>query len=126
MRADDRPWDQRGGATLLTVAAIGVVLLLAGAVTVLIGYQGAARRAAQAADLAAVSAARTVAFGEHGCPIAQRIAQDNGARLIDCDHVGDALEFAVTVEVRVDVRGGLPGLPASMPGRASAGQLDGS
>lgn len=114
--------DERGGATLLTVAAIAVVFALAGASLILMGYVVAARRAGQAADLAAVSAARTVEFGEPGCPIAERVARDNGARVVDCEQVGDAVEFAVTVEVRVDLsRGWLPGLPTSVPGRGVAG-----
>lgn len=116
--------DERGGATLLTLAATAVVLLLVGALAVLLSYVGAARRAGQAADLAAVSAARTVAFGEPGCPIAERIVRDNGALMVDCAHVGDAIEFAVTVEVRAAVGHRLPGLPDSVHGKASAGQMD--
>ncbi|WP_432558719.1 Rv3654c family TadE-like protein [Granulicoccus sp. GXG6511] len=115
--------DQRGSATILAVAAIAVVLLLAGTIVIVAGYVLAARRAGQAADLAAVSAARTIDFGEPGCPITERIARDNGARLVRCDHVGDAIEFAVTVEVLVSVRPPLPGLPSSVSGKASAGQL---
>lgn len=118
--------DDRGSATLFTLAAIAVVFLLVGALTVLLSYVGAARRAGQAADLAALSAARTVAFGEPGCPIAERIARDNGALMVDCAQVGDAIEFAVTVEVRAAVGRRMPGLPTSAHGKASAGQMDSS
>lgn len=116
--------DERGSATLLTIAAIVIVLTVAGAAMLLIGYVGAVRRAGQAADLAAVSAAQTVAFGEPGCPVAERITRENSARLTDCEQVGDALEFAVTVDVQIPVHPAFPGLPSTVSGRASAGQLD--
>ena len=107
------------------MAAIALILLITAASAIVIGYVVAARRAGQAADLAAVSAAQTVEFGEPGCLIAERIAHNNGARIVTCDHVGDTIEFAITVVVEVDLGSGrLPGLPTTVPGRASAGRTE--
>ncbi|MDO5500512.1 MAG: flp pilus-assembly TadE/G-like family protein [Propionibacteriaceae bacterium] len=113
--------DERGSATLLVIAAIAVVLTVASAMAIVVGYLGAIRRAGQAADLAAISAGQVVSHGEPGCPSAERVARDNGARVVRCAHVGDSVEFAVTVEVRYPVGLRLPGLPREVPGRASAG-----
>ena len=116
---------QRGSATVLTVSAIAVIFMLVGAAIIVTGYVLAARRAGQAADLAALSAAATIDFGEPGCPVAEQIALKNGARVVNCDHVGDVLEFAVTVEVRLDVSPPLPGMPDHVASRASAGCMVG-
>jgi secretion/DNA translocation related TadE-like protein len=115
--------DERGSATVLVIAAVGVVLTLALATTVLAGYLLAFHRARQAADLAAVSGAARAASGQPGCPAAERIARANGVARVVCDHVGDHVEYVVSVEVHVSVRPAIRGLPADVPARSDAGHL---
>lgn len=115
--------DERGSATLLVVAAAGVVLTLALAVGVLAGYLVAFHRARQAADLAAVSGAARAVHGEPGCSAAERVARANGASQVICEQVGDTVEFVVTIEIRVPVRPAIRGLPPEVPARADAGRL---
>lgn len=115
--------DERGSATLLVVAAAGVVLTLALATGVLAGYLVAFHRARQAADLAAVSGAAQAAQSVPGCPAAERIARANGASRVTCDQVGDAVEYVVSIEVKVPVQPAIRGLPTEVPARADAGRL---
>lgn len=130
MTRDERPGrdrparrDERGTATSLVIAAAAVVLTLALATGVLAGYLTAFHRARHAADLAAVSGAAQVGRGEPGCATAERIARANGASRFTCDEVGDAVEFVVSVEIRVPVQPVLRGLPTEVPARADAGHL---
>lgn len=115
--------DERGNATLLVVAAASVVLTLALATAVLAGYLVAFHRARHTADLAAVSGAASTAQGEPGCSVAERVARTNGASQVTCEEVGDAVEFVVSVEVRMPVEPALGGLPPDVPARADAGRL---
>lgn len=124
-RATQGP-DERGSATVLTVGAIAVVFLFVGVMVIVSGYVLAARRAGQAADLAAISAAASIDFGDPGCPVAERIALGNGARVVSCEHVGDYLEFAVTVEIALDLQPSIPGLPTSLVAKATAGRTMGA
>jgi secretion/DNA translocation related TadE-like protein len=110
----DRPFggrNERGSATVLTVAAAAVILVLAFATAVLVGFLVTSHHARQTADLAAVSGAATAARGGAGCPVAERITRANRARLISCEQVGDEIEQVITVVVRVPVRTPLRGLP---------------
>lgn len=116
--------DERGSATVLTVAAAAVVLVMALASAVLAGYLVAIHQARQTADLAAVSGAAMAARGQSGCPVAERIARANGARPVSCAQEGDHLEYVVTVEVRVPVRAPVRGLPSEVPGSAHAGHIE--
>jgi secretion/DNA translocation related TadE-like protein len=61
------------------------------------------RRAAAAADLAALAGATAVQQGAAGCPAAARTATANGARLATC--VQHADEVDVTVAIPVALRG---------------------
>ena len=116
--------DERGSATVLVVAAAGVVLTLALATAVVAGYLVAFHRARHAADLAAVSGAAQAALGRQGCPVAERIARANGAGRVACEQVGDQVEYVVGLEVWVPVRPVLRGLPEEVPARADAGQTE--
>lgn len=109
---------------MLVIGVLSLVLTVAFVALGVAGYVLAAQRARQAADLAAVSAAEIVASGEDGCPEARRVAEANGARLASCAQVGDSIEYAVSVEVRVTVRRLLPGLPAEIPVVAHAGHIE--
>ena len=90
---------EEGSGTVLAVGIIAALLILA---TVIIGFAGvstANRRAAQAADLAALAAAdalRGITPGDP-CDIAAQVARDNNANLVGCA-LADRPE---TVDIRV-------------------------
>ena len=113
--------DQRGGGSILLVGLMTVVLTLAMAGVCIAGYLVATHRARSAADLAALSGASSVSTGEVPCSAARRVAVANGATLLSCGQVGDAVDFVVTVRVRVQVSTGVPVLPTSIEAVAHAG-----
>ena len=102
-KAVDRPQPtenpEEGSGTVLAVGIIAALLILA---TVIIGFAGvstANRRAAQAADLAALAAAdalRGITPGDP-CDIAAQVARNNNANLVGCA-LADRPE---TVDIRV-------------------------
>lgn len=102
--AVDRPQPtenpEEGSGTVLAVGIIAALLIL---VTVIIGFAGvsmANRRAAQAADLAALAAAdalRGITPGDP-CDVAAQVARDNNANLVGCA-LADRPE---TVDIRVN------------------------
>jgi secretion/DNA translocation related TadE-like protein len=89
-------------AGFATVAAVGLVIVLAGAglVAALLGGALLARhRAGSAADLAALAGAVRLDEGrDDGCLVAARVAAANGGRLIDCSVRGLALRVGVAVD----------------------------
>jgi secretion/DNA translocation related TadE-like protein len=99
-------------AVLLVVTAV-VGLGWAAAVT-------ARQRAEAAADLAALSAARTLLAGGAACPAGGRVAAASGARLVACSATADSV--TVVVEVAVPRRAvlGLVVPPARARARAGA------
>ena len=90
--------DERGGASVLAVALIGLLLLLGTALAAVTGLVVAHRQAQSAADLAALGAATALAAGQDGCARAAGVAASNGARLVGCAVQGRA----VLVRVQVD------------------------
>lgn len=101
-------------AVLGTTAAAGVAV---GGVLV------AQRRAASAADLAALAAAEalgpagaTAVAGLSACAQAGRVTGANGARLVDCQVEGTEVVVKVSVDVPI-----VFGARLSVPGRARAG-----
>lgn len=115
--------ESRGSVTPSVIAAIGVVLVLAVGLGIVSGYLLALHRARQVADLAALSAAHEFTEGAEACQAAENIAKADKARVTDCAVIGDAIEFAVTVGVAVPIHPAIPGLPAQVETRASAGQI---
>lgn len=113
--------DERGSASVLVAALLGVVVLLTGVALLVGGYELAYRRARAAADLAAVSGATTFQQGGDPCAQARRTARDNGARVLSCEQVGDLVEYVVTVRVGIEVRTRLRRLPARVEAEAHAG-----
>jgi secretion/DNA translocation related TadE-like protein len=111
----------RGSASVLLAAVMGVVVVLAGVAVLVAGYEVAQRRARAAADLAAVSAAAAQAEGQDACAQARRTARDNGATVLRCSTVGDPVEYVVSVRVAVGVRSTLRGLPSRVVAEAHAG-----
>jgi len=89
--------DERGAATVLVVALLGL-LLFVGAALGVVGALVRDHRAAQsAADLAALAAASALARGEDPCAAAASVAAANGAEAVGC--APDGLEVRVTVQV---------------------------
>ena len=87
---------ERGAATVLVVAVLGL-LLLVGAALGVVGAMVKAHRVAQAAaDLAALAGASALADGQDACAAATRVATANGATVVSC--APDGLEVRVTVE----------------------------
>ena len=88
---------ERGAATVLALAFLGVLLLIGAALGVVAGLVVAHRTAQGAADLAALAGAGAVADGLDPCPAAGRVAAANGARLDACTVAGREVTVTVTV-----------------------------
>lgn len=115
---------ERGSATVLTVGAVAVVVMVLTGAMVVSGVVRDVHRAGSAADLAALAAAGPVASGEGtDCQAAASIAAANGAVLTECAAEPDgSVVVAVSVGRRWAV--GWAGLPAQVSGRARAGVVD--
>ncbi len=89
---------ERGSATVMAVSLVGVLSVLA----VLLAFVGGAfttrRKAAAAADLAALAGASGVQVGKDGCARAMTVAHRNGADLAACTIAGPVVEVVVRVE----------------------------
>jgi secretion/DNA translocation related TadE-like protein len=103
----------------MTVVGVGVaavlltVCLVAAALAGLVTMQ---HRAAAAADLAALAAARSPS---RSCSVASTVAVNNGGELESCETVGPV----VTVTVRIEAAGVL-GFAPTIRSRARAGPAD--
>jgi secretion/DNA translocation related TadE-like protein len=89
--------DDRGAATLLVVAFLGLLLFVGAALGAVGALVGSHRSAQSAADLAALAGASALARGEDPCAAAASIARANGASVVAC--APDGLEVRVGVEV---------------------------
>lgn len=115
--------DDLGSATILALVLVAVLGTLAVAGAAVGGVLVGQRRAASAADLAALAAAEALGpgggsavAGTAACDVAGRVSEANGARLVGCVVEG----FEVVVEVAVDVPS-VFGMRLTAPGRARAG-----
>lgn len=111
--ADAHRRDAQGSVTILATALAAALLVVAVVAAGLTGLVAAQHRAAAAADLSALAAARQP---ERACEVAAEVAAVNGADLADCATAG----AVVTVEVRIPVQGPL-GLRPTITSRARAG-----
>lgn len=129
-RGTRRPGDgggqDRGSGSVLVVALVAVVAILAAGVVVLGRAQVARAQAQAAADLAALAGASALWVppdiavdvdrpGAVGCAVAEEVAARNGARVAECRTDG--------AEIRVVVH--LPAGVGVAVGRARAGPDDG-
>lgn len=87
---------ERGSASLLVVAMVGVLLTVALGLTGVAGIIGSHRSAQAAADLAALAAASPAGAG---CASAAEVAAANDAHVVTCERAGRE------ARVRVGVRG---------------------
>lgn len=72
---------------MATVAAMGVIVIIAGISAVLVvvaDLSAAAQRAGRAADAAALAASSASLAGEDPCAAARVIARDNDATIVTC------------------------------------------
>ena len=88
---------ERGAATVLAVAMVGLLMMVGAALSV-VGALFAAHRTAQAAaDLAALAGASALARTGEPCAAAEATARDNGALLSGCVVDGAAVRIVVVV-----------------------------
>ncbi|MCA1981682.1 Rv3654c family TadE-like protein [Nocardioides nematodiphilus] len=76
--------DECGAVTVLAVAMLGVLVLMAAALAVGEAMVVAHRRAQSAADLAALAAAQAIQHAHDPCAAAAEVATANGAILTGC------------------------------------------
>jgi secretion/DNA translocation related TadE-like protein len=113
-----------GSATALMVGIMGVVVMLSSAALVVAGSAVGYHRARAAADLSALSGAAAFQQGREPCAQAALTARQNGARVVRCNQVGDAVHFVVTVRVSVVVGTRIPHLPRTVAAEAHAGPVN--
>lgn len=75
---------QRGSATVYSVVAASVIVLVALVITEMAGLVAVRHRATAAADLSALAASQASVAGHDGCTAARDIARRNGAVIVSC------------------------------------------
>jgi len=108
--------DDRGAATVLAIACLGLVLLVGAGLGVVAAMVADHRRAQAAADLAALAGAAALHQGDDACRVAQRVASANDADLTTCSIEGADVVVTVTVAGPRWL-----GQSADLEGRARAG-----
>ena len=86
---------ERGSASVLVVAMIGVLLVVGGALGVVAAMVRAHRVAQAGADLAALAGAHGLALGRDGCREAAWVAAANQVRVTGCRVEGRTLLVTV-------------------------------
>lgn len=114
---------QRGSGTILIMAVVILMMLLAAGFGVVGRYIVANHRARAAADLAALAGARAYGAGEDGCAAAEVYAARNGEQLDGCDIVGDATDFVITTKITRPVPIPVPGVRDQLTVQAHAGPV---
>ena len=111
----------RGSGTVLVLAGVGLLAMVAATVVVVGTAVVARHRAQSAADLAALAAAAHALDGEQAaCSRAAAVARAGGAELVACRLTGDVVDVVTTVRPR-----GLAGRVGVARGRARAGPASG-
>lgn len=116
----------RGAGTVLAIAAVMALVTIAAIGCLGLSYATAARSVRAAADVVALSAAQRLAAQGDACAEAGRVAARNEVSVQHCQVAGDAIDFAVEVQVSRDVGWRLPGLPAEVSATAYAGKVTGA
>lgn len=114
---------ERGSASVLMTGIVGVVVALSSTALLIAGYAVGYHRARAAADLSALSGAAAFQQGRDACAQARQTARRNSARVEECDLVGDATDFVVTVRVSMPARNHIPQLPEDVRAEAHAGPV---
>jgi secretion/DNA translocation related TadE-like protein len=115
----------------MAALVILVVTLIALAGLIATGYLLASHRARATADLSALAGAQAALDAGLGptvsttaCAAAERIADDQGGRLLDCQVAWLDDQVAVSVEVAQPVSWPWTGLPGQVQASAHAGNVD--
>ncbi|WP_109507882.1 Rv3654c family TadE-like protein [Nocardioides speluncae] len=116
MRRRQPPPGERGSASLLVVALLGLLMFLGAAMSFVAGVVADHRAAQSAADLAALAGAQALQRGHDPCAAAGRIAGANGASVRSCAVSGEDVVLEVTVAAR-----SYAGYSPEVTGRARAG-----
>jgi secretion/DNA translocation related TadE-like protein len=100
-----RPAEERGSVTIVLVALLGMVMVIGMGLADVVAALGAAARAQDAADTAALAAAQEMAMptGRSPADMAAEYAERNASSIISCDC--DPTTFEAVVTVRVPVGG---------------------
>lgn len=89
--------EEAGSATILVLAATGLLLFVGLALGGVAAVVVAHRSAQAAADLAALAAASAASTGADGCAAADRSARANEASLTGCEQAGRVVTVTVLV-----------------------------
>jgi secretion/DNA translocation related TadE-like protein len=109
--------DERGSATVLTVGAMGVLIMMLTGALLVVSVVRDVHRARSAADLSALAAAGPLPTGGRpDCADGSSVAMANGATLTGCDMLADG---SVVVRASVSLRWSATW--AGIPDRATAG-----
>ena len=111
--------DERGVATVVAVAMMGLLLAVTAVAVGGTQVAVAGHRAGAAADLAALAGAQALRSGGDGCAAAERSARRNAGRVTGCVVEGSDVHVTVAVETPRMV-----GLVWSVPATARAGPDD--
>ena len=115
----------RGSVTIWAAALAGLVWLGSSAALLYGSAIVGRHRAETAADLAALAAVVHVPDGAaSACAVAVRIAAGNGARLRDCEVVGDEVEVVVSMRVSVSRLGVFPAVARARAGPVEPGGFE--
>ena len=90
----------RGAASVMVLALMGVVLALTVSGLVLASVVVASQRARLAADLGSLAGASVIQDGASApaaCAAAQQVARANGAATLSCSSVGSVVDLRVVV-----------------------------
>ncbi len=90
--------NERGAAALLAPGLAAVVLFLALAVALVGRLVVDQRRAAVAADLAALAGATAVQHDRDACAAVSALARRNGATVVSCEVRGEVVRVRVSVD----------------------------
>lgn len=90
---------QRGSATVYAMVFIGLMTTLALVAVAIAGMFVGHRKAAAAADLAALAGAAALQQGRPGCEAAGRIAAANQVELVSCQTNGAVVDVEVAMDV---------------------------
>lgn len=90
---------ERGAATAFTAALAGLLVFVGLVAATVMGLFVGERRAASAADLAALAGAQALQEGGDACAAAHRSVQANAGRLSVCGVAGGGVEVRVDLEV---------------------------
>lgn len=114
---------QRGMGTMMIMAVVLVLLMLAGTVGIGGQYVVAKHRAQAAADLASLAGAQSYGDGKDGCRQAKAYATKNHRQVASCKIAGDAGDFVLSVRVKASVPHRVPALPGKIMVSAHAGPV---